>query len=408
MGIAPWFRSVAACARTMHAGPLTGALPVDERVLAAMEEYAFLAPAHNPPYVAAMRAFRRKAPELPLVALFETAFFDRVAESATTYAVPWDWKEELGVRRYGFHGASHRAASERGQALLGRKDLRHVSCHLGGSSSLAAIRGGVAVGCSFGMSPQSGLPHNDRVGDLDVFAALYVMKKRGLGVDEMARAIGREVRYHEVSPEVYRSLGFPGADDMANMFQFKRDFNADFVGARSIELSRRLNPGLQDFDAWLASNDRYLACCWMGGSGDDAPTAGVFWAYEWLIREIRSRGAGSDVEPHMKFFGTDCPGRVLEDHCFTWRNLPGPAGTPPFPLPAGWYFGPRSGPRESVSGYYSHRADLARWQTQVKLGLVGDGLYGPLTAAAARHVQTAHGLAADSLIGPLTWNAAWS
>jgi acetate kinase len=174
--------------KAVHAGPLSGARPVDDQVLAAMEEYAFLAPAHNPPYVAAMRAFRRTAPGVPLVALLETAFFDRVPESATTYAVPWDWKQELGVRRYGFHGASHRAASERAQALLGRTDLRHVSCHLGGSSSVAAVRAGVAVDCSFGMSPQSGLPHNDRVGDLDVFAALHVMRKRGLGVDEMEEA----------------------------------------------------------------------------------------------------------------------------------------------------------------------------------------------------------------------------
>jgi acetate kinase len=172
--------------KAVHAGPVSGARVVDEHVLAAMEEYAFFAPAHNPPYVAAMRAFQRSAPAVPLVALFETAFFDRVPESATTYAVPFAWKEELGVRRYGFHGASHRAASERAQALLGRRDLRHISCHLGGSSSVAAIRGGVAVDCSFGMSPQSGLPHNDRVGDLDVFAALHVMKKLGLGVDEMA------------------------------------------------------------------------------------------------------------------------------------------------------------------------------------------------------------------------------
>ena len=172
--------------KAVHAGPLSGARMVDEQVLRGMEEYAFFAPAHNPPYVAAMRAFRRSAPGMPLVALFETAFFDRVPESVTTYAVPYAWKVELGVRRYGFHGASHRAASERAQALLGRSDLRHISCHLGGSSSVAAIRGGVAVDCSFGMSPQSGLPHNDRVGDLDVFAALFVMKKRGLGVDEMA------------------------------------------------------------------------------------------------------------------------------------------------------------------------------------------------------------------------------
>jgi len=71
---------------------------------------------------------------------------------------------------------------------------------------------------------------------------------------KLSRVLGREVRYNDVPPDVYRSFGFPGADDMGNMFQFKRDFNADFVGARSLEVSRRLNPGLQDFDAWLASN----------------------------------------------------------------------------------------------------------------------------------------------------------
>jgi len=178
--------------KAVHGGPLGGARFVDEDVLRAMERYAFLAPAHNPPYVAAMRAFRRQAPDLPLVALFETAFFDSLDEAVTTYAVPWAWREELGVRRYGFHGASHRAASERAQALLGRRDLRHVSCHLGGSSSLAAIRSGVAIDTSFGMSPQSGVPQNNRVGDLDVFAALYVMKERSLGIDEMARILATE------------------------------------------------------------------------------------------------------------------------------------------------------------------------------------------------------------------------
>jgi acetate kinase len=151
-----------------------------------MEEFAFHAPAHNPPYIAAMRSFRKALPSVPLVALFETAFFDELSEAATTYAVPHEWKEQLGVRRYGFHGASHRAASERAQEVLGRADLRHISCHLGGSSSMAAIRNGKAVDTSFGMSPQSGLPHNNRTGDLDVFAVLFAMKKRGLSIDEMA------------------------------------------------------------------------------------------------------------------------------------------------------------------------------------------------------------------------------
>jgi acetate kinase len=177
--------------KAVHAGPLGGARLVDDAVLAAMEEFAFVAPAHNPPNVAAMRAFARSAPSLPLVALFETAFFDSLDEATTTWAIPYAWTRE-GVRRYGFHGASHRAASERAQAILGRTDLRHVSCHLGGSSSVAAIRGGVAVDTSFGLSPQSGLPQNDRVGDMDAFAALYVMKRHRLSVDEMARVLASE------------------------------------------------------------------------------------------------------------------------------------------------------------------------------------------------------------------------
>ena len=171
--------------KAVHAGPLTGARIVNDEVLAAMEEFTFLAPAHNPPYIAAMRAFQHQVPSVPLVALFETAFFGEVAERTLTYSVPYEWKE-LGIRRYGFHGASHRAASESAQRLLGRKDIRHISCHLGGSSSLAAIRNGVAVDCSFGISPQSGIPHNNRAGDVDAYAALYAMKRLNLGVDEMA------------------------------------------------------------------------------------------------------------------------------------------------------------------------------------------------------------------------------
>jgi acetate kinase len=178
--------------KAVHAGTVSGTRLIDDEVLAAMEEFSFLAPAHNPPYIAAMRAFRHAMPEVPLVALFETAFFDRLDEATVTYAVPYEWKEAFGVRRYGFHGASHRAASERARQLCGGGDLRHISCHLGGSSSVAAVLGGVAVDTSFGISPQSGLPQNNRVGDLDVFAALYVMEKRGLTSAEMARTLACE------------------------------------------------------------------------------------------------------------------------------------------------------------------------------------------------------------------------
>lgn len=176
--------------KAVHAGPLTGALIVDERVLSQMDRFTFFAPAHNPPYVAAMRSFARELPGTPLVALFETAFFQNIPKAAAAYAVPFRWAETYGIRRYGFHGASHRAASERAQELMRRTEIRHISCHLGGSSSIAAIRNGVAIDTSFGMSPQCGLPQSNRTGDLDVFAALYIMEREGYSPTQMAEILG--------------------------------------------------------------------------------------------------------------------------------------------------------------------------------------------------------------------------
>jgi acetate kinase len=176
--------------KVVHAGPRSESQLIDDAFLAAMEEFSFLAPAHNPPYIAAIQAFRKELSGVPLVAVIETGPYRWMEEAATTYAVPCEWREKFGIRRYGFHGASHRSASERTQALLGRNDLRHISCHLGGSSSLAAFRNGVAIDTSFGASPQSGLPQNNRVGDIDVFAVLHMMKKLGLDPDRMAALLG--------------------------------------------------------------------------------------------------------------------------------------------------------------------------------------------------------------------------
>jgi acetate kinase len=176
--------------KAVHAGPLNAPQIIDDAFLVAMEEFSFLAPAHNPPYIAAIKAFRQVLPSVPLVAVMEPFPYRFMNEASTTYGVPYEWRSEYGIRRYGFHGASHRAASERVQSLLGRKDIRHISCHLGGSSSVAAFRNGIAVDTSFGSSPQSGLPQCNRVGDIDVFAVLYMMKKLSLGPDEMAALLG--------------------------------------------------------------------------------------------------------------------------------------------------------------------------------------------------------------------------
>jgi len=177
--------------KVVHAKGVGGTQFLTGQVLAAMEEYNLVAPAHNPPYLRAIRIFQELVPEVPCVGVFETAFHSTIPQYASAYAVPPEWSEKYGVRRYGFHGASHRFIAERVPQLLSRASpgLRIISCHLGGSSSLCAIRDGKSVDTTMGFSPQSGLPQSTRVGDLDPFAVLYVMAKERLSVGQMVERL---------------------------------------------------------------------------------------------------------------------------------------------------------------------------------------------------------------------------
>jgi acetate kinase len=191
---------------------ITGCVRMDEKVLSAMEAFIGMAPAHNPPYINGVRMFRLKMPATPMIGLFENAFYQWAPEAGMRYAVPEAW-HAMGVRRQGYHGASHKFIAERTAELLEREDvaervrqlyvnggsspvkspsLRVISCHLGGSSSVVGIRDGIAVGSSMGMSPQSGLPHNNRVGDLDAFAVPFVMRHSAMTLDEVERQMCKE------------------------------------------------------------------------------------------------------------------------------------------------------------------------------------------------------------------------
>jgi acetate kinase len=150
-----------------------------------MEEMADVAPAHNPPYVRAMRLLAERLPDIPLVAAFETGFHESIPARNRYYAAPYEWGEKYHVLRWGFHGASHRYIAVRTAELLGRGDLRLISCHLGGSNSLSAIRGGKSLANSLGMSPQSGLAHNNRAGDFDPFAIPVIMRRTGKSLDDV-------------------------------------------------------------------------------------------------------------------------------------------------------------------------------------------------------------------------------
>jgi acetate kinase len=198
--------------KTVIAKNVTGCVRLDERVLQAMTDYNGLAPAHNPPYITGIKLFAQRMPKVPLIGLFETAFHQFAPEATQRYAVPDAWLQ-IGVRRWGFHGASHKFIAERSAELLNRPDvaesarqlyvnhgaaqiagapLRVISCHLGGSSSVTGILNGASIGTSMGMSPQSGLPHNNRVGDLDSEALPYAMKTLGLSVDEAQKQLTKQ------------------------------------------------------------------------------------------------------------------------------------------------------------------------------------------------------------------------
>ncbi len=181
--------------KAVHGGPrYCGTFLVDDDLLAAMEDFAPVAPAHNPIYIQAMRVFQELLRGVPMVAVFETGFHALLPERAYVYGVPQEWRERYGIRRYGFHGSSHRYVAQRVPELLRgpAEGLRLVSCHLGGSSSLCAILSGKSIDTSMGFSPQSGLEQSSRAGDLDPFAVLHVMEKEKLAAGDVARVLCKE------------------------------------------------------------------------------------------------------------------------------------------------------------------------------------------------------------------------
>jgi acetate kinase len=197
--------------KTVLGKNLSGCVIAGQAVIDALEGFAAVAPAHNPPYANGIRQFAKALPEAKLVALFETAFYQWTSGASANYAIPRSWRD-IGIRRYGFHGASHKFVAERSAELCDRekvgqiarrlyldgpqpvsgKPFRVVSCHLGGSSSVTGILNGVAIGTSMGFSPQSGLPQNNRVGDIDSGAIPYAMRTLGIPLDEAERQLTRE------------------------------------------------------------------------------------------------------------------------------------------------------------------------------------------------------------------------
>ena len=177
--------------KSVHAGAISGARIIDGEVLTVMEHYSDYAPAHNPVYIRLMRQVREKWPGLLQIGCFETSFHVDIPLKRAVYGVPDDWREQLGIRRYGFHGASHSYIAWR-MSREDRTAQKVISVHLGGSSSLCAIENGKSIASSMGATPQSGLFQNNRVGDFDIFCLSALMKYYGGDFRKILDVISRE------------------------------------------------------------------------------------------------------------------------------------------------------------------------------------------------------------------------
>jgi acetate kinase len=260
--------------RVVHGGAeFREAVLVDQKVEDRLAEVADLAPLHDPPALEAVRLVRRACPDLPVVACFDTAFFAGLPAAAAMYALPWAWIERWGLRRFGFHGISHRHAASTAAAILGRplEDLRLVTCHLGGGCSLAAVAGGRSVDTTMGFTPLDGLVMATRSGSVDPGLLLHLLRA-GTTVDDLEHVLEHESGL----------LGLSGVSaDLRDVLRARAD--GDERAALAIDVFvHRIVTGVGAMVAALGGVD---ALVFTGGVGERSP-------------EVRAR-----VVAHLGFLG---------------------------------------------------------------------------------------------------------
>ncbi len=181
--------------RVVHGGEkFAKSVLITDEVMAAIEECNPLAPLHNPANIIGIKACQSLMPGTPMVAVFDTAFHQTMPPAAYMYALPYEYYEKDKVRRYGFHGTSHKYVTQRASAMLGKpiEQMKLISCHLGNGSSIAAVDGGKSIDTSMGFTPLAGLPMGTRCGDIDAGILQYLMNKYGMDIDKMLNVLNKK------------------------------------------------------------------------------------------------------------------------------------------------------------------------------------------------------------------------
>ena len=203
--------------RVVHGGEkFAKSVLITDEVMAAIEECNPLAPLHNPANIIGIKACQSLMPSTPMVAVFDTAFHQTMPPVAYTYALPYEYYENDKVRRYGFHGTSHKYVAQRAAAMLGKpiEELKLISCHLGNGSSVTAVDGGKSVDTSMGFTPLAGLPMGTRCGDIDAGIMEYLMNKHGMDIKEMLNIMNKKSGVQGISgvSSDFRDLEAAGAE----------------------------------------------------------------------------------------------------------------------------------------------------------------------------------------------------
>lgn len=181
--------------RVVHgAEKFNDSILIDDSVLKCIEEVSELAPLHNPANLVGIKSFMKVLPNVPAVAVFDTAFHQTMPEQSFLYSLPYEYYEKYGIRKYGFHGTSHKYVTERAAELLGRpvEQLRLISCHLGNGASIAAIEGGKSIDTSMGFTPLAGITMGTRSGNIDPALIPYIMEKTGRSATEVLDVLNKK------------------------------------------------------------------------------------------------------------------------------------------------------------------------------------------------------------------------
>ncbi len=181
--------------RVVHGGEkFSDSVLLTDETIREIEEISELAPLHNPANIVGIKAFKEVLPDVPAVAVFDTAFHQTMPEQSYLYSLPYEYYEKYGIRKYGFHGTSHKYVTQRAAELLGRplEDLRLISCHLGNGASIAAVEGGKSIDTSMGFTPLAGVAMGTRSGNIDPALIPYIMEKTDQTADEVLNTLNKK------------------------------------------------------------------------------------------------------------------------------------------------------------------------------------------------------------------------